>query len=48
MVPSQEEMMSNLIKHPVSKTQQLPEEVEPAVQEGKEAEQKEHCACDRK
>lgn len=33
---------SYLVEHPVSKTQQLPKEVEPAVQEGKETQQKEH------
>lgn len=35
-------MHTHLVEYPVSKTQQLPEEVEPAVQEGEETQQKEH------
>ena len=38
---------THLVKHSVSKTQQLPEEVEPAVQEGEETQQKEHYTCIR-
>lgn len=36
---------AHLIEHSVSKTQELPEEVEPAVQEGKETQQEEHYSC---
>lgn len=38
---------THLVKHSVSKTQQLPKEVEPAVQEGKETQQKEHYTYKR-
>ena len=33
---------THLVKHSVSETQELPEEVEPAVQEGEETQQEEH------
>lgn len=39
-------MHTHLVEYPVSKTQQLPEEVEPAVQEGEETQQKEHYTWD--
>lgn len=39
---------THLVKHPVSETQELGEEVEPAVQEGEEAEQQEHDTCGRR
>lgn len=42
MMPHRINLTTHLVKHSVSKTQQLPEEVEPAVQEGKETQQKEH------
>lgn len=42
MMPYKIRHATHLVKHPVSETQQLPEEVEPAVQEGKETQQKEH------
>lgn len=33
---------THLVKHPVSELQELAEEVQPAVQEGEEAQQQEH------
>lgn len=47
-MPRRVSRTTHLVKHSVSKTQQLPEEVEPAVQEGKEAQQKEHYTYDTK
>lgn len=39
---------THLVKHPVSKLQELPEEVQPAVQEGEEAQQQEHDTWGRR
>lgn len=46
-MPQRVSHTTHLVKHSVSKTQQLPEEVEPAVQEGKETQQKKHNTYDR-
>lgn len=40
--------ITHLIKHPVSEAQQLGEEVEPAMQEGKETQQEKHDSCNRR
>lgn len=39
-------MVADLVEHSVSKAEQLPEEVEPAVQEGEKAQQQQHDACE--
>lgn len=42
VVPQTVTHTTHLVEHPVSKTQQLRKEVEPAVQEGKETQEQQH------